>query len=93
MIYPFTVKNLESILDGFFDVQIERQKVLNYAEPSNQEAIFMTPAIVKFKEFYHVKAETEEAALDEVARIIAAKPESPVFELDMTKVEINVVNP
>ena len=53
----------------------------------------MTPAIVKFKEFYHVKAETEEAALDEVARIIAAKPESPVFELDMTKVEINVVNP
>ena len=92
MIYPFTVKNIESKLEGTFDVWIQRQNVLNYSDPANQEAAFMAPTIIKFDEFYHVNATSEELALEEVAKIVAANPLKPAYELDFSKAQINVAS-
>jgi hypothetical protein len=92
MIYPFTLKKIESRLEGTFDVWVERQNVLNYSDPANQEALFMAPTVIKFDEFYHVTAATEEDALLEVAKIVNAIPTKPTFEFDFSKVQINVVN-
>lgn len=92
MIYPFTVKSIESKLEGTFDVWITRQNVLNYSDPANQQAIFMAPTIIKFDEFYHVSAETQDAALEEVAKLVNATEVKPSYELDFSKVQINVVS-
>lgn len=81
MLYPFTVKNIESKLEGTFDVLIMRQKVLNYTDPATETAHLMTPTIIKFEEFYHVTADTEEAAKQEIAKRIVETP--LVYELDM----------
>lgn len=93
MIYPFTVKTIESKLEGTFDVWIERQNVLNYSDPVNQTSVFMAPTVIKFDEFYHVAADTEEAALEEVAKKVNSTTPKATFEFDFSKVQINVVNP
>lgn len=92
MIYPFTVKSITTKLEGTFDVVIERQTVSNYTDPATQESTFMTPTVMKYQEFYHVPAETEEAAMDAIAQIIAVAPVDQGFKLDLSKAEVNVVS-
>ncbi|CAB5220300.1 hypothetical protein UFOVP236_22 [uncultured Caudovirales phage] len=71
MIYPFTLIKAEKQTDTDWGVTVMVTRVVRY-EPSLDPANpFTTPILEEMKGFYSVKADTEEAALDEVAKIVS----------------------
>lgn len=71
MIYPFTVVKTERPTENGWALTIKYQKVEGYEatdDPANQ---FKYPIISDIEGFFYVEADTEEAALEEVAKRVA----------------------
>jgi hypothetical protein len=90
MLYPFTVKTINQREDGFWEVQVERQKTLEYDRGDPSNGFYEKPVVIKFQEFYAVKADTDSDALNLVAELVAKNSAERPY--DFSKVEVNVVS-
>lgn len=72
MIYPFTLVEAKKQDDDNWGVTVMVTKVVKYEPSLDPNNPFTTPILEEMKCFYCVQADTEEAALDEVAKIVSA---------------------
>lgn len=68
LIYPFTVIECKEVMPGHWGASIRYEKVVGY-EPSQDPATqYRNPIIRKIECYYGVAADSEESALNEVAK-------------------------
>lgn len=73
MIYPFTVVKVEQDQHGGWGVTIRMQQVTKYEPALDPAEEFKKPILSDVEGFYYVdSADSEEEALDEVARRVSA---------------------
>ena len=70
MIYPFTVLNSSKDDSGGWNITIRMSKVLRYEENADPAQQFRNPIIESVEQFHRVIADTEDDAMQEVAKIV-----------------------
>lgn len=72
MIYPFTLVEATQQTETDWGVTVMVTKVIKYEPSLDPNNPFTTPILEEMKCFYSVKADSQEAALDEVAKIVSS---------------------
>jgi hypothetical protein len=72
MIYPFTLVEAKRQHENYWGITVVFTRVVKYEPSLDPNNPFTTPILEEIKGFYSVQADTEEAALDEVAKIVSS---------------------
>lgn len=71
MIYPFTVISSKKVTERGWGITIERSEVVKYEPALDPNEEFKYPVINKCQEFHYIEADSEDEALEEIAKNVA----------------------